>query len=381
LQLLLAIGGVILYVMPSHTAANWSDDEARECASMLDLANDAILVLDLEGKILFWNRGAERLYGWMREEVRGKHAHTLLATQFPVPLQEILDAVRAVGEWRGEIVHTNKEGRTIVVASRWTPRTGSVGLIGTFEINRDLTEEKRRQEHSRNAERLATLGRLAATVAHEINNPLDVLNNIFYLLEQQPLSDRARELILQGEAEVKCIAEITNATLRYSRSSPQPTEISLRDVLDNVLSMHAGQIRNRDVQVVKRYRTEGRVIARASEMRQVFANLVGNALDALPDGGKLRISLTPRSDYGYFVAIADHGTGMPPSVRQYIFEPFFTTKGASGTGLGLWIARDIVRNHRGSIRVRSYTEPGRSGTVFVLWIPKNQGAHYSQSVA
>ncbi|MBZ5568343.1 MAG: PAS domain S-box protein [Acidobacteriia bacterium] len=369
--------------MAPRSRASWSDDEAREYATILELASDAVLVLDLEGKIRFWNRGAERLYGWTSGEVLGKSAHELLRSELPVPRAEILAAVRVQGEWRGEIIHINKEGLGVVVATRWTPRVDANGkLIGTFEINRDLTEEKRRQENIRNAERLATLGRLAATVAHEINNPLDVLNNIFYLLKQQPLSGAASALVQQAELEVKCIADITNATLRYSRSSGQPAQTSLSDILDNVLAMHSGQIRTRNVQVERRYRTEGNVIARAGELRQVFANLVGNALDALPAGGRLRVSLTGGGSNGFFVAIADHGTGISPAVREKIFEPFFTTKGASGTGLGLWIARGIVRNHGGTIRVRSYTQPGRSGTVFMLWIRKSlHGQECSESVA
>ena len=366
--------------MDAGARPGWSDDEARECASILDLANDAIMVMDLNGNLQFWNRGAERLYGWTREAVLGQNCQRLLRTQYPVPLAEIIAAVRAAGEWRGELIHTNKDGRTVEVASRWTPRADASGrLIGTFEINRDLTEEKRRQEHSRNAERLATLGRLAATVAHEINNPLEVLTNVFYLLKLQPQSEAARALIEEGEAEVKCIADIANATLRYSRAAIQPTETSLRDILDNVLVVHSGQIRARQVNVVKRYRTEGRIVARAGEIRQVIANLIGNALDALPNGGKLRVSLTPAGRTGFRVGIADHGTGIPAAARDRIFEPFFSTKGASGTGLGLWIARDIVRKHGGSIRLRSYTKPGRSGTVFVIHLPQRLANHALES--
>ncbi len=350
---------------------------------MLDLANDAILAMNLDGNITFWNRGAERLYGWTRQEVLGRSAHELLRSHFPVPLSEILAAVRSKGEWRGEIIHTTKEGRKVAVASRWTPRLAPDGtLVGTFEINRDLTDEKKAQEHSRNAERLATLGRLAATVAHEINNPLDVLSNIFFLLNEKALPESARELVRLGEAEVQCIAEITRATLRYSRATPQPSETALTEILDSVLAMYSGQIRSRRMVVEKRYRTEGKMVGRAGELRQVFANLIGNALDALPRGGQLRVSLTSLRGKGYLVAIADRGSGMSAEVREHIFEPFFTTKGASGTGLGLWIARDIVRSHGGSIRVRSYTTPGRSATVFLVRIPAGlPSENYGESVA
>ena len=355
--------------MPARARDSWSDDEARDYATILDLANDAIIVMDLQGNIAFWNRGAERLYGWTSAEAIGKPCHSLLKTVFPIPPQEMLAAVRVQGEWRGELVHVNKDGRSVVVASRWTPRTNAAGaMIGTFEINRDLTAEKRRQEHSRNAERLATLGRLAATVAHEINNPLEVLTNIFYLLKMQPQTDTARSLIQDGEAELRTIAEITNATLRYSRATSQPAETSIRDILDNVLSMYSGQIRSRRVQVEKRYRTDRKIIVRAGEIRQVFANLIGNALDALPNGGHLRATLSVAHP-GVSVFIADRGTGIPAEARGKIFEAFFTTKGSSGTGLGLWISRDIIQKHGGSIRVRSYTTPGRSGTVFMIRLP------------
>lgn len=355
--------------MPARTRESWSDDEARDYATILNLANDAIIVMDLQGTIGFWNRGAERLYGWTSEEATGKNCHELLKTSFPVPLREIHAAVRVQGEWRGELVHTNKDGRSIVVASRWTARTNATGaMIGTFEINRDLTEEKRRQEHSRNAERLATLGRLAATVAHEINNPLEVLTNIFYLLKSQPQTAPATALIEEGEAELKTIAEITNATLRYSRVAIQAAETNIRDLLESVLSMHSGQIRARRVQVEKRYRTDRKVVVRAGEIRQVFANLIGNALDALPNSGKLRVTLNDAHP-GVCVVIADRGSGIPVDARKRIFEAFFTTKGSSGTGLGLWISRDIIQKHGGSIRVRSYTTPGRSGTVFMIRLP------------
>ena len=358
--------------MPSHDRT-WTDDQAREYASILDLANDAVIVLDLEGNVQFWNRGAERLYGFTPQDAMGKNAHTLLRSQFPVPLPKIMKTVRVQGEWRGEITQTTREGYEVIIASRWTPRVDANGRIsGTFEINRDLTEEKCRQEHSRNAERLATLGRLAATVAHEINNPLDVLANILYLLKQEPLSETARGLLQQAEVEVKCIADITNATLRYSRSSAHPAEISLSDVLQNVLAMYSGRIRRSRIQVEHRYRAEGVVIARAGELRQVFANLIGNALDALPQGGRLRISVTPAGDRGFRVFVADSGTGIPVSLRARIFEAFFSTKGASGTGLGLWIARDIVEKHGGSIRLRSYTGDGRgSGTIFQVFVPRH----------
>src|ERR1700761_2090051 len=151
-----------------HPSRAWSEDEAREYASLLDLANDAILVITLEGIIQFWNEGAVRLYGWTKAEAIGKCAHDLLKTAFPLELEEIKLTARREGEWHGDLVHTARDGRRILVASRWTPRYSHDGqLIGTFEINRDVTQEREAHEaliRAENVDRLATLGRLAASV-------------------------------------------------------------------------------------------------------------------------------------------------------------------------------------------------------------------------
>jgi len=481
---------------------DWSVDEAREYASLLDLANDAILVMDLGGTIQFWNQGCDRLYGWRAGDALGRNAHQLLKTQFPVPLDEIRQWLRREREWTGELVHTTHEGREVTVSSRWTPRYNRAGeLIGTFEINRDITHEraarealmaaeerfqlahaaakawwwqydlashtlsrsrdvseiyglatgsvsphdfeaaremvhpddqrkldemlrmaargeqeaetefrivlpdgsvrwvlsrgriisqlgkkivvgiavditerKQAEDVRRRTEQLATLGRLAATVAHEINNPLETVNSILHLLRKEASPENCK-LIDSGQGEVRSIAEITSATLRFARETPKAAEVSLREIVDAVLAVFSGRLRSRGITVKTRFTADGKMHAVAGEIRQVIANLVANAADAMEHGGTLQIHLHParRGDReGFRLTISDSGPGIPKALWRRIFEPFFTTKGESGTGLGLLVVRDVVAKSGGTLRLRSSIGRDRHGTCFSIFLPAQQ---------
>ena len=360
--------------MPSgqHPFRVWSEDEAREYASLLDLANDAVIVMSLDGTIQFWNEGAARLYGWTKGEAIGACTHDLLHTAFPMPLEDIKLTARREGEWRGDLVHTTRDGRRILVTSRWTPRYARDGeWIGTFEINRDVSREREAQEaliRAENVDRLATLGRLAASVAHEINNPLDSLRGILHLLEQATATKENAALIGTGIAEVQRAMDIVNGTLGFARDRRAVMEARLPEIVDGVLAMYAGRLRNHAITVERRYTTAGQIICRPGEMRQIFANLVGNAVDAMRSvGGTLRVHIhhaIVNGSPGYRVTICDAGVGISREVRGHIFEPFYSTKGEMGTGLGLWITRTIVQKQGGVIHFRSRASAPHRGTIF-----------------
>jgi PAS domain S-box-containing protein len=349
----------------------WSEDEAREYASLLDLANDAIIVMTLEGIIQFWNEGAVRLYGWLKSEAIGRCTHDLLQTAFPEELDDIKLSVRREGSWGGDLVHTARDGRRILVASRWTPRYSRDGeLIGTFEINRDVTREREAQEaliRAENVDRLATLGRLAASVAHEINNPLDTIRGILHLLEQNAGTNE-RELVTAGIAEVHRAMDIVNGTLGFARDRRAITEARLPELVDGVVTMYAGRLRSHGVTVERRYTTAGQILCRPGEMRQVFANLIGNAVDSMRTiGGAMKIHIHHAvldGCPGYRVTVSDEGVGIARDARDRIFEPFYSTKGDMGTGLGLWISRTIVKKQGGTIRFRSRPSAPHRGTIF-----------------
>jgi PAS domain S-box-containing protein len=242
----------------------------------------------------------------------------------------------------------------------------------------DASDRKRSEEALRKTEKLAATGRLAASIAHEINNPLEAITNLLYLLSNHAeLQEQARSYVVMAEHEVRRIAEITQQTLRFYRQSTLPARTNLSELLDSVLSLHQGRLRNLGIAVERRYDSNTSLYCFAGELRQVFANLIGNAIDAMPGGGRLVLRARRSHDWsdpsklGVRFQIADTGSGMTPEVRKRIFEPFFTTKEVTGTGLGLWVSSEIVAKHKGSMRVRSHPENagGRSGTIFELFFP------------
>lgn len=251
-------------------------------------------------------------------------------------------------------------------------------------IERELLEaehrkERRRAEQAlRNAERLATLGRLAAVIAHEINNPLEAVTNVLYLLRQRAnLDPTSRDYIRIADEELARVAHIVRQALSFSRGHVDVSEVRLSTMLQNVLDLYGTRVQAGNINVEKQFQCEGEIVAIEGELRQVFSNLIVNAVDAVGDGGKVVLRVAHCRDWrnpsrdGVRVSVADNGSGIKPEYRSELFEPFFTTKGNKGTGLGLWISREIVEKHGGSMRLHSRTTPGSSGTVFSVFLPAN----------
>ena len=240
----------------------------------------------------------------------------------------------------------------------------------------DLTLQKRSEELLRRTEKLAVAGRLAASIAHEINNPLEAVTNLLYLVGCTPLQPEARGYLEQAAHELNRVAQITVQTLRFHRRSSRPSETDLRDIVESVLPLFDSRIRLLQASVELEFRDAPRALVHDGEIRQVVANLVSNATDALGEGGCLRLRVSPASHPrtgvpGIVLTVADSGHGMSPDTMARIFEPFFSTRGNTGTGLGLWVSLEIVDKHHGSLRVRSReVRPGRpGGTVFRFFLP------------
>jgi signal transduction histidine kinase len=221
------------------------------------------------------------------------------------------------------------------------------------------------------------MGRVAAGIAHEINNPLETVANVFYLLRDHPsLDDDARELARIANEEMDRVRHIARQTLAFCRDSESPVSVSLRLILDDVLEAFRRQVQTNRVTVERRIETDGLVVAFPVELRQIFINLIANSLQAMPEGGTLRVSLRHGSEWtvnpsrpGILVSVTDTGIGIPAKHRHKVFEPFFTTKADKGTGLGLWVSRGIVQKLDGTIRFRCTKWRGRSLTSFAVFIP------------
>ena len=237
------------------------------------------------------------------------------------------------------------------------------------------------QEVLRESEKLAATGRLAATIAHEINNPLESLTNLLYLIESDTsLSETGRRFASAAGLEVKRTAHITKQMLAFHRQSAAPVEIILSEVLDNVVELYAAKIEQSSITVRKQYDTAATIRGFPAELRQVFANLLGNAIEAIGRHGVIRLHTFASREWnngyrsGVRVVIADNGVGISAENRKRLFEPFVTTKGERGTGLGLWVSSGIVKKHDGSIRLRSSTRTGRNGTCFSVFLPDRASA-------
>jgi PAS domain S-box-containing protein len=299
--------------------------------------------------------------------------------------QELEDTVLRVFAAEEPVRNLELTGQSIKTGQPWTwlasaypVRTNphQVRWVGVIVL--DASDRKRSEEALRKTEKLAATGRLAASIAHEINNPLEAITNLLFLLRNFcQLEDPALNYVVLAEHEAKRISEITQQTLRFYRQSTLPTRANMGELLGSVLTLYRGRLNTLNIQVERDYDEEMDLFCFSGELRQVFANLVGNSIDATMAGGRLLVRARRSRNWkepehaGVRFVVADTGTGMEPPVRERVFEAFFTTKEVTGTGLGLWVSHEIILKHRGLVHVRSRTalEGLTSGTVFEIFIP------------
>jgi PAS domain S-box-containing protein len=348
------------------------EEQFRTRAELLELATEAIMERANNGKVLFWNAGAEQLYGWQRDEILGQDIHTILRTAFPVPREEIEATLRDRRVWQGNLLQKKKDGSDVIVACRKIMNHEGDAVL---EVNRDITAQLQAQEALRETEKLAAMGRVAGIIAHEINNPLAAITNIFFLIRNHPsLDEEARHCAAMAEQELQRVAHITRQTLSFYRESKTPIAVMLTELLDDVLGLQERQLHTSHIRLQKKYLTPGMVHGFPVELRQVFLNLVGNAIQAMPSGGDLRIMVREASDWqfkrrGISVSIVDTGVGVKPEDSLKLFEPFFSTKSTKGTGLGLWISKGIVQKYEGRISFRSMRLKNGCSTCFRVFLP------------
>ncbi|HKR96745.1 MAG TPA: HAMP domain-containing sensor histidine kinase [Candidatus Angelobacter sp.] len=242
-----------------------------------------------------------------------------------------------------------------------------------YEVRDFLRRQADSEEALRRTEKLAVAGRLAASLAHEINNPLTAVTNLLFLIRGSRDLAEAKKYATQAEDELRRVTEIANHTLRFHRSSHGPELVEVAPLLDSAVSLFKAKLRNQNIKVKIECNEPCRATFVLGEIRQVLVNLIANAIDAMPRGGGLLVRGLTRPHPGTAmpglrITVADHGDGIPPKALPRLFEPFFTTKGSTGTGLGLWLTKDIIDRHQGFIRMRNHHRP--HGAVFSFWIPE-----------
>lgn len=364
-----------------------AEDAAIYLAAIVGSSDDAIVSKDLTGIITSWNAAAERLFGYTAEEIVGKSVLTIIPQELHSQEAEILAKLGAgqrIDHFETERVRKN--GERVWVSLTISPIKNAQGkIIGASKIARDISDRKRVQEALIQSEKLAAIGRMAAAIAHEINNPLEAVTNLAYLLTCDPsLSPTAQFYAKTLIEEVGRASEITKQTLSFYRDSGKPGLFQVSDLLDNVISVNRSKLSQRNIEVVRDYRTEEPAYGFASEVRQVFSNLFLNAIDAVGERGRIVIRtrlLRTIKEPRLIVLVADNGSGILDEHKDKLFEPFFTTKSAHGNGLGLWVSVGIMEKHGGTISARSRTAAGHSGTVFRVSLPLKEASEPRHKVA
>jgi len=358
-------------------------ENQRWLQAVLGSIGDAVIVTESTGRIVFTNPVAKRMLADGIQLLAGTHTTEIIHLVDELSRESVPDGHQQVMETGEPVLPTTRlilvrnDGSEIPVSLGASPFRDEKGnAIGVVIVLRDLTQQRLSERALQSSEKLASIGRVAASVAHEIHNPLDALGNLLYLLEHQSMEESAKTYVRLAREELERVTSISEQMLTFSREARQPQRVCLGQVMEDVLTLFMPRIRRMSVVLVKQYSVQdGVVVALPGEMRQVFSNLVGNALDAMNGPGRLVLRIensfnwSKPSDTGVRVMVCDSGPGIATEVRRNLMEPFVTSKGEKGTGLGLWVCRGIVEKYHGSLRFYSSTVPEKSGTCFSVFLP------------
>jgi PAS domain S-box-containing protein len=292
-------------------------------------------------------------------------------------VQEAMERTRAGGpDYHQQYRVVWPDGSVHWLESRAKCHNDVEGLVKrVVGVVMDVTPRKQAEDAILRAEKLAVAGRLAASVAHEINNPLEAVSNLLFLITLTENAEAAQGHARMAMEQLMRVSMITQQTLKFHRQTGAPKLSSLSEILNSVLSMFHGKLRAMGIAVDFAAKREAEVLCMPSEAQQIFANLISNSIDAMPNGGRLSIRLRPSVDWkdgrteGMRITFCDSGVGMDRATLRHVFEPFFTTKAETGTGLGMWVVAQLVERHRGTLRAWSTTRARRSGTAFTVFLP------------
>lgn len=347
----------------SYTGAPLSQGELQV---IVNSVLHGVCVVGPDGAYRYINEHFSETFGYSQEDLLGRNVREIFPSS-SVPAERWLDHSLKVRE----LSLTHKSGNVFTAEVKTRTLENPEGANSLAFFVRDISSSKSVEEVLRKTEKLASAGRMAAAIAHEVNNPLEGVVNLLYLLRNENLSSEAREYLTLIETEIERVSRIARQTLGFYRDTGRPESVDLRELVNMVLDVHT--VRRPNLRIYRRYRNVVPVVGYLSELQQVVHNLVGNAIDAGANRLWLHINrsgeLTRSGRSGVRITIADDGSGIEPYHRKNLFNPFFTTKGEKGTGLGLWVSRGIVLRHEGSIQIRTTTTPGRSGTCFTIFLP------------
>lgn len=378
----LAVVGLILlayYILREmrHTAEVREREEWFRVT--LSSIGDAVIATDEHGAVTFMNKTAEDLIGNQLHEIKGRPVQSVLPifhelTRHPLenPVAKVLEQGRTIGPANHTALQRS-DGKVVPIENSAAPiYDDQRKLRGVVMIFRDITGEKQAEEVMRKAEKLAAASRLAASVAHEINNPLEAVCNLVYMIKKsEGLSEEQHVYLSMAEHELERVSHVTRQTLGFYRDPTRPIPVNMQSVIESVLTLYKNKLNDKKIGMELVLNPCPPIQGLQGELKQLIANLVANAADAVALGGKIRISTVPAvrpEGSGVEIQVADDGPGIPAENRSHVFEPFFTTKQDIGTGLGLWVSKEIVERHRGNIDVANGGENTLGGAVFTIFM-------------
>jgi PAS domain S-box-containing protein len=367
------------------TERKQAEQKIHEQAALLNITTDAILVRDLDNQIQFWSKGAEHLYGWRAQEAIGKNANQLLyRLETSSQLETNRESLTEYGSWQGELYQVTKEGKEIIVASRWTLMRDADGQpTSILIVNTDITEKKQLEAQFLRAQRMESIGTLASGIAHDLNNALTPIMMTVQLLQMKLLDEQSQEWLEILETNVKRGADLVKQVLSFSRGiEGKRTNLKVGDLVSEIERI-TRQTFSKAIEIRTDFPKQNlwTVSGNATQLHQVLMNLCVNARDAMPEGGILEISaknqwidthyarMNLEAKVGPYlvITVSDTGIGIKREILDRIFEPFFTTKElGKGTGLGLASVLGIIKSHGGFVNV--YSEVGK-GTQFQVYLP------------
>jgi PAS domain S-box-containing protein len=364
---------------------------AEQFEAIIDSAMDAIISVNAQQRVVLFNQAAEQLFGYSAADAIGKPLDRFLPEEFREVHRQYIDRFGATGVTKRSM-RSPATLKAVRSSGEQFPIEATISQVGEGEhkrytvILRDITHRKQTERALIHSEKLASMGRLSAAVAHEVNNPLEGLKNLLYVIASD-LSDTetVRKYLGMADTEVNRVAEITRKVLGLSKGGDVPSMFRPTEVLDSVLVLVDRKFAEKGAVLKKEYRHDVEVWGVASEIRQVFWNMLANSIDAISRGGVIRLRVSrchaPRGKCaGVRITFADNGTGIAAPHLLRLFEPFYTTK-SNGNGLGLWVAKQIIDNHSGSVRVRSRTGGSQTGTVFSIFLPEGVTTRPNETAA
>jgi PAS domain S-box-containing protein len=372
--------GRILGTMRDITEIRKTEEALRESAkylgelaAIIDSSDDVILSKDLNGIVKSWNAAATRVFGYSAEEMIGASILKLIPEHLHSDEKTIIENVRAGRRIEHfDTIRLTKDGRLIDVSLTISPIRNADGrIIGASKILRDISSRKRMEQSLLQAEKIAATGRMAATIAHEINNPLEAVVNLLFLLRPMIADPEGISYLASAESELARVSHIAKQTLGYYREHASASRTSLCDIAEHAIAIYEPRCIAAGITLTKSLESSRKVMIRRGEMMQVISNLIMNSIYGMPAGGTLSISVsdTEVPSKGVVLIVADDGVGIAPEILPRVFDAFFTTRDSVGTGIGLFIAKQFVEGHGGKIDIESNCEAERHGTTVRVFLP------------